>query len=81
MPAPFPAFRLSPPSSTDKRQTLTDTEGAIENVQIKRVSVLGGLDLEKCKGFPSPGTKETIRVIMKSPYYAGVRTAGFDYIY
>ena len=45
------------------------------------VSVLGGLDLEKCKGFPSPGTKETVLVIMKSPYYAGVRTAGFDYIY
>ena len=45
------------------------------------MSVLGGLDLEKCKGFPSPGTKETVRLIMKSQYYAGVRTAGFDYIY
>ena len=27
-------------------------------------------------GFPSPGTKKTVRVIMKSPYEAGVPTAG-----
>ena len=39
-----------------------DTEGAIESVRsVNGVSVLTGLNLEKCKGFLSPGAKQTVR--------------------
>lgn len=37
-----------------------DTEGAIENVHINGVSVLNRWNLEKCKGFLYPGTKQTV---------------------
>ena len=47
-----------------------NTERAIESVCIR----------EKCKGFLSPGTKQTVRVITKCPYFAGVCKTAFDCI-
>ena len=41
------------------------------------MSVLSGLNLEKCKDFHFPGTKQTV---MKFSHEAGFRKAGFDYI-
>ena len=34
--------------------------GGTESVSINGDSVLSGLNLEKCKGFLSPGTKQTV---------------------
>ena len=34
---------------------------AIESVRINGLFVLGGFNLEKCKGFLSPRTKKTVR--------------------
>ena len=38
-----------------------DTEVAIESVRINGLFVLGGFNLEKCKGFLYPRTKKTVR--------------------
>ena len=38
----------------------TDNEGTIESVCINGVSVLEGLEKEKCKEFLSAGTKQTV---------------------
>ena len=37
--------------------------GVIESVRIDRVSVLSGLKMRKCKGFLSPGTKQTTGIL------------------
>ena len=38
-----------------------DTEGAIESVRFKGVFIWSGWIWRKCKSFPSPGTKQTVR--------------------
>ena len=52
----------------------TDNEGTIESVCINGVSVLEGLEKEKCKEFLSAGTKQTVR--NKEVSVAGVHEAG-----
>ena len=48
-----------------------DSEGAVERVCIKGVSVLSGLNLEKCKSFLAPGTRQTVCNNKVSSYFHG----------
>ena len=55
----FCTFLVSPIERPCTKKKIS--EGAMENVCIDGVSLLSGFNLEKFKGFLSPGTKQTVR--------------------